>query len=557
MRRLLLFAVLVGAGCSKSSSPPPEEPTGPAWFEDATDKLGVKFTHDPGPLGKHFMPESMGAGCGLFDADGDGRLDILLLQTAGPESKSTHQLFRQKPDGTFENVSSGSGLDVPGWGQGVAVGDVNNDSKPDVLIAEYGRSRLFLNLGGYKFKDISAEAGVVNPQWGASAAFLDFDRDGWLDLFIVNYLDYDPRKDCSSANGKPAYCSPSAFHGSPSRLFRNNGTANPTFTDVSLAAGFAALPGPGLGVSAADFTGDGWPDLFVANDGKPNRLWVNQKDGTFKDEAASRNVAYTFMGQAYAGMGIAAGDVDNDGLTDLYVTHLGIETNTLWKQGPRGQFKDRTMDFGLTATRWRATGFGTVMSDFDHDGWLDVAVVNGRVSAAGTETNTGLSPYWEPYGERNQLLRNAGGGKLHDISAANAAFCGYFNVGRGLAVGDLDGDGAPDLLVNAIGSPAKVFRNVAPDRGHWLAVRAVNAKANRDDYGAEVAVSAGGGKRVRTLSPSDTIYSSNSPVLHFGLGTAAKYDALDVTWADGTRESFPGGDADKAITVRKGEGKAR
>lgn len=554
--RIACFVCFVLCGCAKSVPPsvPANEAATPVWFEDITVKAGLTFVHDPNVAGKYFMPESMGSGCALFDVDGDGRLDILLLNNAGPKSKSTNALYRQKADGTFEDITVGSGLDFAGWCMGVAVGDVNNDGLPDVVITEYGGTKLFLNLGGGKFVDVTVEAGIQCPQWGASAAFVDTDRDGWLDLVVVNYVDYDPSKNCPAANGKPSYCSPKSFPGSPSRLYRNRGTKRTSFEDVSLASGIGTLPAPGLGVYAADLTGDGWPDLFIANDGKPNFLWVNQKNGTFKEEAVSRGVAYTFMGQAFAGMGIAAGDVDNDGLVDLYVTHLGLETNTLWKQGPRGVFRDRTTEAGLAATKWRGTGFGTLMADFDADGSLDIAIVNGRVTASGIDTNTGVPKHWEPFAERNQLLANDGTGKFRDVSEANKSFCERFNVGRGLASGDIDGDGAPDVLVNAIGEPARLYRNVCPNRGNWLQIRAFDPKLNRDAYGAEVRVVVGGITRMRVVGPAESILSSSSPIVNFGLGQATSIDSIQVIWPDGAKENFPGGETNQTRTIRKGEG---
>ena len=316
--------------------------------------------------------------------------DLVLLTNAGPQSKSTNKVFRQKPDHTFEDVTAGSGLDFPGWNMGIAVGDVNNDGKPDIVITQLHGVKLLLNRGGMHFEDATAESGLVNLQWGASAAFLDYDRDGWLDLCIVNYVDYNPAEVCTAPAGHREYCSPHLFPGASSKLFRNRGgelakSTDPkkprvAFEDVTVKSHIGEKPGPGLGIAVADFNGDGWPDIFIANDAAPNHLWINQKDGTFTEEALARGVARTVKGKAYAGMGIAVGDVDNTGLVDLYVTHLAKETNTLWKQGPPGAFRDLTAAFGLNATRWRGTGFGTVMADFDNDGWLDLAIANGAIA---------------------------------------------------------------------------------------------------------------------------------------------------------------------------------
>lgn len=534
-----------------------EEPDGPAWFEDVTDRLGLDFTHDPGPDGTYFMPQCMGSGCALCDLDGDGRPDILLLQNAGPNSKSANKLYRQKGDGTFEDVSAGSGVDFARFSMGVAIGDINNDGKPDIVITQYGGVELFLNLGGMRFVDVTEQAGVSNPLWGTSAAFFDYDRDGWLDLVVVNYLDYDPSRPCVSAGGVPGFCNPSAFPGTVAKLFHNLGPqagGRVRFEDVSLASGIGKLAGPGLGVVCADFDGDGWPDVFVANDGRPNRLWINQKNGTFKDEAVSRGVAYTQMGQAYAGMGVAVGDVNDDGLLDLYVTHLTTESNTLWVQGPRGMFRDRTQDWQLGGTRWRGTGFGALMADFDHNGRLDIAVVNGRVQHGGPAKDSGLRPYWEPYAERNQVFANVGG-KLQDVSVNNPALCKAFNVSRGLACADIDGDGAPDLLITAISGRARLFRNVAPNRGHWLKVRAIDPRLNRDAIGAEVRVEAGETTRLRLIHSAESYLSASSPVAHFGLGDANRYEVIRMTWPDGMTETFAGGAADRTIELRRGDGR--
>jgi hypothetical protein len=315
-----------------------------------------------------------------------------------------------------------------------------------------------------------------------------------------------------------------------------------------------------LGAFCGDFNGDGWPDIFVANDAKPNHLWINQHDGTFKEEAVARGIAYNAMGRAEANMGVAIGDVDGDGLFDVFVTHLTDETNTLWKQGPRGMFQDRTVRLGLANPRWRGTGFGTLLGDFDHDGALDLAVVNGRVkrpvgvSVGGSGT---ADSFWHSYAERNQLFANQGDGRFRDISPQNGPFCGTPRVSRGLVCGDIDNDGALDLLVTSISAPVRLYRNVAPKRGHWLIVRALDPALRRDAYGAEIHVRAGGRRWVRCINPGYSFLCSNDPRAHFGLGQADHIDQIQVLWPDGSEESFDGRDVDQLVVLRRGEGKLR
>jgi hypothetical protein len=375
-----------------------KDATGVVWLHDVTDALRLHFVNDPGPTDSFLMPQSMGAGC-AFIHDGDGTLYIYLLHQAGPTGRK-NQLFKRMPDGTFKDVSLGSGLDIPGYNTGVAVGDVNNDGLPDVLVTQYTGVKLFLNLGGGKYEDVTVEAGLSNSLWGMSAAFFDYDRDGLLDLVVVNYVDYDPKKECASMKGHRDYCGPKYFPGTSSLLFHNLGpvaaapgktAARVRFEDVTKSSGIGKLKGPGLGVVCADFDGDGWPDIFVANDGEANRLWINQKDGTFKDEAASRNVAYTVMGTAYSGMGIAIGDVAGTGMFDLFVTHLQTETHTLWRQGPRGMFMDQTA-ISTVAASHRGTGWGTVLMDFDLDGHLDLVLVNGSFMPATAPASSAMCP---------------------------------------------------------------------------------------------------------------------------------------------------------------------
>jgi hypothetical protein len=536
-------------------------------FADVTSGCGVDFVHDPGSSGDRYaMPRTMGSGGGVLDYDGDGRLDIYLLQNAGRDSEAKNRLYRQNADGRFVDVSAGSGLDIAGQGMGFAVGDVDNDGRVDVLVSEYGRTRLFANRSegaAPRFVDIGESAGIDNPFWGTSCSFVDYDRDGWLDVVVVNYLDYDPSRTCFDGRGRPEFCGPDNFPGRVTKLYRNvTGEAESAsnrvirFSDQTAASGLSARPGPGLGVFCADFDGDRWPDIFVANDGKPNHLWLNRRDGTFEEAAVERGVAMNAMGKSEANMGIAVGDIDGNGLFDIFVTHLTSETHTLWVQDQRGFFQDRTVAAGVT-TSWRATGFGAVMADFDNDADADLALVNGKVERGpgGPTAATKLDEFWDRYAERNQLFLNDGRGVLHDVSDRNPPFSELAAVSRGLICADLDNDGGMDLVVTRIAQSAAVFRNVVPQRGHWLTIRAVDPKLRRDAYGAEIHVRAGSLKRMRWINPGYSYLCSNDPRAHFGLGAAERYDAIDVIWPDGVEETFPGGEADRQVVLRRGEGK--
>jgi hypothetical protein len=568
---IITALLVIFVGCEKSptstSSTEIREDEEPSWFEDVTDSWGFDFVHDPGPVGTYFTPQSMGSGAAVFDFDGDGLLDIYMLNFGGPNSKSTNRLFRQVSPGKFQDVTAGSGLDVPGYSHGVTIGDVNNDGLPDVLVTQFDGIKLFLNQGNGKFVEVpAAESGLVNVSWGMSAAFVDYDRDGWLDLVVVNYLDFDPTKECWSLTGVRDYCGPRQFSPVTSKLFHNLGAIPSApgkppgvrFKDVSFESGIGQKPGAGLGVVCASFheypNGEKWPDIFIANDGDPNHLWINQKNGKFENEAIKRGVAYTSMGKAYAGMGVAIGDVNNDGLFDLYVTHLGVETNNLWIQGPRGRFKDKTVEAGLTALKWRGTGWGTTMADFNHDGWVDIAIANGRVFRGGDAQNTGMG-FWETYAEKNQLAANDGTGKFRDISLSNKALCGYWNVARGLVCADFDNDGSLDLLVASLGGKARLFRNVAPKLGHWLKVRAIDPRLKRDAYGAEIRVKVDGTEKLRLINAAESYLCSGPPIAHFGLGNVKQFESIHVAWPDGLKETFPGGPVDRELVLTRGEGK--
>lgn len=554
------LATLSGCGNPPASPPPPikaiaASPPQPPWFKDVTAESGLDFVHDPGPVdGKYFMPQINGSGAALFDFDNDGRLDIYLLQFGGPDSKSKNALYRQLPDGKFENVSEGSGLDINGFNHGVAAGDVNNDGWVDVVVTQYLGIRFFLNQGNGTFQEATDEAGLKNPYWGASTSFVDYDRDGWLDLVVANYLDYDKDRPCASIGGKGDYCRAGLFGGTTTQLWRNLGT-NPTgkwlgYENRSEYAGLAKKFGRALGVVCVDLNGDNWPDILVANDAEANHLWVNQKNGTFHEEAAFRGLAFDEQGGTPANMGIAIGDVDGNGLSDVFITHFFSEHHGLWRQVSRGIFEEFSIQAGLAQSRWHGTAWGTVLADFDQDGDLDLAFMNGFVQRPDAPSKS----FWDDYKDRNQVFVNEGSGKFLDISADNSALCGGPNVGRGLCVGDIDGDGSLDLLTTQIGGPARILHNVALTRGHWLSIRAVDPALHRDAIGAEVRLQAGKHHWQRLIQPGQSFQCANDMRAHFGLGTTDRIDAIEVDWPDGSSEQFSCPGIDRLLEVRRGQG---
>jgi hypothetical protein len=565
---VLIVLVLVSAGCRGASNPTQanadDAPASPEWFRDVTDELGIQHRLAVGPTDRYFMPQVMGSGVAIFDADNDGRPDILVLANAGPKSDSTHRLLLQNPDGKFRDATAGSGLGVPGHGMGVAIGDFDNDGFLDAYISEFGGGRLFRNKGNATFEDVTVTAGVIVPKWGTSCSFLDYDRDGWLDLVVVTYIDYDSSRDCTGGGGRPDYCHPNRFNGTAARLFHNRGRGTDGkwlgFEDVTARSGLAAKPSSGLGVVCADFTGDGWIDIFVANDARANHLWVNKHDGTFEERALTMNIAYNAVGNPQANMGVALTDLHGHGRGDLFVTHLSEELHTLWKQEAPGRFRDVTGAAGLASTRYRGTGFGTIAIDFDHDGFADIAVANGRVmrsrdGSIPTSIRADLPSFWQDYAERNQLFAGDAGGKFRDIGKGNEAFCGPAAVFRGLAWADLDGDGAIDLVTTEIEGPVRAFKNIAPKKGHWLIVRAFDPNLKRDALGAVVHVKTGDRSRIGFACPGQSYCSSGDARAHFGLGPASTIDEIRVNWPDGTSEVFPGGAVDRAITLNRGAGR--
>jgi len=452
----------------------------------------------------------------------------------------------------FTEVTQASGIHGDGYGMGVATGDFDNDGWVDLYVTNFGPNVLLRNRGDGTFEDVTASSGTGDRNWTIGATFFDFDRDGWLDLFSGNYLEFSlaSHVPCPMPSGALTYCGPGAYMPQPDTLFRNLG--NGTFQDVSISSGIRSKFGAGMGVVAADFNGDAWIDFFVTNDGMPNQLWINRRDGTFLDDALFAGVSVNQDGQPEASMGVDAADFDGDGDEDLYVTHLGGETNTLYVSGRPGMFSDRTIASGMTSVTVRSTGFGAGWLDYDNDGSLDLFVANGAVYTIAKKAASG-DPY--PFHERNLLLRNTGDGRWKNVSVEGGPALELSEVSRGAAFGDLDNDGDTDVLVTNNSGPARLLLNEVGNRRHWLGLSVVEGDPPRAALGARVALTPAGGTPLRRRVRRDGSYcSAHDPRLLFGLGDASSASRVEVRWPDGTIETWSELPADRWHTLRRGTG---
>jgi hypothetical protein len=549
-RRLIVLALIFCSPWSLTAQPQ----RGPL-FKDVAEPSGLKFQHYNGMTGKFYLPEIMGSGAALFDFDNDGDLDVFLVQgnVLEPNSQPQKTLFpwrgTEPPRGklfrndlgraglSFTDVTQSSGIVATGYGMGAAVGDINNDGLPDLYLTNLGANQMYLNQGRGKFVDVTKESGTDDSRWSTSASFFDYDRDGWLDLMVVNYADFSVSNNpaCFAATTAKDYCTPRVFRAPGNRLFHNKG--NGTFEDVTVSAGVDKEFGHGLGIVTADFNNDGWTDIYVANDGDPNQLWTNQKNGSFVNDALLAGCAVNRNGQAEAGMGIDAGDADGNGTEDIFVTHLMEETNTLYVNMGEGLFEDRTRESGLAMPGRRFTGFGTSFFDYDNDGWLDLLIVNGAVQRA-------------PLGQPNQLFRNTGKGSFAEIAAEEFQ---SVEVSRGAAFGDVDNDGDTDVLVTNNNGPARLFLNQVGNRNHWIGLRLVG-KTGRDMLGTQVGIVIADNnvlwRRVRT---DGSYLSAGDARVLAGLGSATRIKAVRVRWPDGTTAEWKDLPVDRYTTLSQGQ----
>jgi hypothetical protein len=540
---------------------PPQAAAPSAGFElvDVTQPSGLRFTHNTGAFGRKYLPETLGAGAGFLDIDGDGRQEILFVNGTDwpgqqpPDGRgrqpTTARLFRNDGRGRFTDVTAGSGLDVPMYGMGVAAADYDNDGRQDVLITAIGQSRLFHNAGGGRFVDVTAKAGLGNRTgFSTSAIWVDYDRDGLLDLLICNYVRWTPETDvfCSSDGKQKSYCTPEAYPGATSWLFRNHG--NGAFEDVTAAAGLLDSTSKALGVTMLDYDRDGWPDLFVANDTQPNKLYRNNRNGTFAETAVQAGLAFSEDGRARAGMGTDAADFDNSGVPSVVVTNFAGEMLGLYTPVAPGQYADAAPRTDVGRASRLTLGFGCFFFDVDLDAHLDLLVVNGHI-----DDRLGPSQGRVNYAESPHLFHNRGG-KLVDVAGEVGAAFAAPKVGRGAAFGDIDLDGDLDVLITTNGGPAHLYRNDLSAAHRSVRVALAGVRSNRDGIGARLRARVGSIWLTRLVRTGSSYLSQSELPVTFGLADRPAIDELIVEWPSGSRDRIERLEAGRFYTVTEGRG---
>ncbi len=550
---------------------PPQRARGPAppaspSFRDVARQAGLDFTHVNGASNEKFFPEIIGSGGLFLDFDNDGWLDVFLVDGgsyADPAvaKRAQHRLFRNRKNGTFEDVSAASNIRHRDYGMGACAGDVDNDGLIDLYITNVGPNVLYRNAGNGRFEEVPKAGGADSSLWSTSCAFLDIDRDGDLDLFVTNYVDLlrskskekltvDKANQFCGFAGPPAvrdYCHPLIYDALPSVLYRNSGKG--TFEDVSKAAGIAPYLGNGLGVSVSDIDDDGWPDVFVANDSTPNFLFHNNKNGTFTEIAGLAGVAVASDGKARAGMGTAFGDFSGSGRPGLIVTNHETEMHSLFlNQGGR-LFSDATIRSGVGPATRPYVGFGVVFFDYDNDGRLDVSIVNGNVMANVAKVRAGGK-----LAQRKLLLRNDTGDHFADVTKAAGPGFALEGVGRALASGDVDNDGDLDLLVTNNGERVNLLLNDGGNAANAILVQVSGTKSNRSGIGTKLTLTTGQRRQVREIQSGSSYLAQNDLRAHFGIGRAVAAERLEIRWPDGSTEVVANLAANQIVTVRQGKG---
>jgi hypothetical protein len=526
--------------------------TGPR-FEDVTRAAGIHFVHYNGSFGKKWLPETMGPGVAFIDYDNDGWQDILIVNgmdwPGHARKRSTLALYHNNHDGTFTDVTRNSGLAVEMYGMGAAIGDYDNDGFDDIFITALGQSRLFHNNGNGTFTDVTKRAGLEGPhEFSTSAAWVDYDHDGKLDLVVANYVQWSPETDiyCALDGKTKSYCTPEPYKGTSVRLWHNRGDG--TFEDATEKAGLYDPTSKSLGVAILDANQHGWPDILVSNDTQPNKLYINNGNGTFTEKGVSAGIGYSEDGIARAGMGVDAADYDRSGYPSVVITNFSNQMISLYHNEHNGLFVDEAPQSEVGHDSLLTLGFGCFFFDYDLDGWLDLYVANGHIEDAIERVQPRVR-----YAEPPHLFRNLGNGKFSEVTQSAGAAFATPRVARGAAYGDINNDGALDLLVATNAGPAVLFRNTGATN-HSLRIKLVGTKSNRDGIGATVRLTAGNDTQSKMLRSGSSYLSSSELILTFGLGAHTQVDAIEIHWPSGQVDQWQNVAADQIITVKEKEG---
>ena len=528
--------------------------SGPGFrFTDVTGAAGIHFEHNSGAYGGKLLPETLGSGCAFLDYDADGWQDILLVNSMDwpghKRQRTTMKLYRNNRNGTFTDVTKDAGLDVEMYGMGVAVGDYNNDGYPDVFISCVGQSRLFRNTGKGTFVEATKASGLLGKQGlSTSAVWFDYDRDGFLDLFVCNYVRWSAEHDvfCSLDGKNKSYCTPEAYRGDTCWLYHNRG--NGTFEDVTASSGVFDSSSKSLGVAMLDYDQDGWPDLLVANDTQPNKLYKNLHNGKFRDVAVEAGLAFSAEGKARAGMGVDVADFDNSGKAGIIITNFDNEMIGLYRNAGKG-YDDVAMQTGLGAASRNTLGFGCVFFDADLDGLQDIAIANGHIDETVRNIRGNVG-----YAQPAQLFQNLGGGRFHDVAEEIGGNYNSAKVGRGLAVGDFDRDGDLDVLLTTNNDGAFLYRNEVTNSNKSVRVQLKGTQSNRDAIGAVVHAYVQGQRQTRMVRSGSSYLSQSELPVTFGVGKADRVERVEIEWPSGRKEEHEKLAAGKAFQVIEGKG---
>jgi hypothetical protein len=523
-------------------------------FRDITNQAGIHFVHNNGAFGKKYLPETMGPGCAFIDYDNDGWPDILLVNGQDwpghhKAGATTPKLYHNNHDGTFSDVTAKAGLAIPMYAMGVAVGDYDNDGFDDLFITALGQSHLFHNNGNGTFSDVTKAAGLWGPsEFSTSAAWVDYDRDGKLDLVVANYVQWSEKDDlyCTIDGVHKSYCTPESYKGASARLWHNLG--NGKFEDSTQKAKLYDPTSKGLGAAILDYNGDGWPDILLANDTQPNKLYLNKHDGTFDEKGIAAGVGFSEDGVARAGMGVDAADYDRSGRTSIIITNFANQMLSLYHNEGNGLFVDEAPQSEVGRATLITLGFGCFFFDYDNDGWPDIFVADGHIEDAIERVQKRVS-----YAEPPHVFRNSGGGKFQEVTASLGADFASPKVARGAAYADIDNDGSVDVLMTTNGGRAYLYHNQGV-RNQGLRIKLVGTKSNRDGIGAVVRLTSGKDQQSQMLHSGSSYLSASDLVLNFGLGSASKADAIEIQWPSGHVDKLTNVTAGQMITVQEEKG---